>query len=54
MRNPISALQARFESWPDELLSVALLTVAAGLALLALQRDHEWLKAAALAWVLFP
>ena len=54
MRNPLAALQARFDAWPDELLSVALLTVAAALVVIALQPGKPALKAITLGWVIAP
>ena len=54
MKTPIGALQARFEQWPDELLTLALLTGAALIALLALQPGHPYAKALVLAYIVFP
>ena len=54
MRNPLAALQARFDAWPDELLSVALLTVAAALVVIAFQPGKPALKAVTLGWVIAP
>lgn len=46
-------LEARLRGWPDELLTVGLLTVALFLVIFALTAPAT-AKAAALAWVLFP
>ena len=49
----LQALEAALHGWPDELLTAGLLLTAGVLLLIAL-RGPVTLKAAALAWALFP
>ena len=52
--NPWKALTADFEQWPDELLTLALLTGAGLLILIALRPGHPWQKAFTLAYIVLP
>lgn len=48
------AMVARLSTWSGAALTLALLAVAAGVVGLAVFARSNWLRAAALAWVLFP
>jgi len=47
-------LHRRFASWPDEVLSLALLASAVVIAIIALVPGHVMFKALVLAYVVFP
>lgn len=49
-----AVLNLWMETWPDRVLTWALLVVAALLVLVALQRNQTLVKAIVLAWVVIP
>lgn len=47
-------LKASLQGWPDALLTIALLVASVVIAAIALQPDHNILKAVVLAYIIFP